>query len=389
MTQQNSPVAVLPPDGSSQHLYKLAQAYGLPQFVKDASLTDVQAVDNLGSHMFADPLRRRFPCHSAAATWISAAAFAESQDSGDSKIEHRIKQAAAYFGVLPDVENVMAKIAADNVVDEDALPDDVFAIVRQFEDGTKQRHYPLRNTAEIRKAAEYVVKHRRDLRFADRHTIASKVLEKAAEFGADIAEHRDMLEKLAARGICAKSDAIKMIDKRVRSLRGQQPKIAEQLQKLAETIDKIEDIHFAHESFVKLAEIIDDFDHQHRLVQAYGDYYEPPEDVLFAVTEKLAAEQSNALIGTVTGNYYRKDDLRNVSPGVLRDHLGDDFAETVSAGPWLNIEKFAEIVPTLPRDDAEVLDIALQDAGITPFAQSTPTQPRKKSAASGLWAAFA
>ena len=62
-------------DTNLQGLHALDVAYGLPDFVKSASIEQLRGTEQLEPHMFADVTRRRFPCHSAPATWVSAGFF--------------------------------------------------------------------------------------------------------------------------------------------------------------------------------------------------------------------------------------------------------------------------------------------------------------------------
>ena len=50
--------------------------------------------------------------------------------------------------------------------------------------------------------------------------------------------------------------------------------------------------------------------------------------------------------------------------------MGTDFADAISAGGlFVSSEKLAEIVPTLPRGDAELFDRMLNSVGIHPVAK--------------------
>jgi hypothetical protein len=129
--------------------------------------------------------------------------------------------------------------------------------------------------------------------------------------------------------------------------------------------------HFG--TLTKIAEIVDQFDREHGLHRRYDDVLQRPEDVLFAVTEKVAADLSDELVGnSMTGTYYKKADLERLPVRDLADTLGDDFVDAVtSAGAWVDTEKLAAIVPTLPLGDAELFDEVTTNAGIRPFATKT------------------
>ena len=62
-------------------------------------------------------------------------------------------------------------------------------------------------------------------------------------------------------------------------------------------------------------------------------------------------------VETTTGNVYALDDLEKLAVDDVREWLGDDFAEAVSAGGvYMDRSKLAAIVPTLDRGMAAMLD---------------------------------
>jgi hypothetical protein len=374
-------------DLNGQQLHRILSVYPLPDFVKNASQEEVCGKDDLPPHLFADMTRRRYPIHSGPATVVSSIFFNEKKAEMNPHlaqiIEEKLEKAAEYFRVTGYTRRMREKVASDTTPDQTALTDDVFAIVFEGTDGTTERHYPMRNINEVKTAAAWLVDHRADLPFEDRRQIADKVLEKAAKFGAGLPEHRHSLEKMAGLGACAGKDAAKLIRTRIYSLgHSHKPNTMQQeLEKLAQLCEKdpkrIQ--HFA--DLTKIASVIDAFDRQHGLHNKYDDVIERPEDVLFAVTEKAAAEVDDSIVGNaLTGNYYKKADLQRLPVRDLADNLGDDFATEVStADAWVDTEKLASIVPTLPLGDAELFDEVVVAAGITPFATKAASAGRSIS----------
>ena len=50
--------------------------------------------------------------------------------------------------------------------------------------------------------------------------------------------------------------------------------------------------------------------------------------------------------------------------------MGCEFSDEISAGGlYVNMDKLAELLPTLPRGDAERFDTLLSGQGIQPFAK--------------------
>jgi len=362
-------------DLNGQELHRLASVYPLPEFVKNASQRDVCGED-LAPHQFADMTQRLFPCHTKAATVVSAIFFhekkAEFNKHRAAAVEKRLLNFADYHGVTDYVNGFSEKVAeAKNYTAYD-LPDSEFAIVFDATDGTKERHYPVRNVGEVKAAADWLAKNRDDLPLADKRKIADKLLEKGAEFGANLVEHYDMLVKMAGLGSCSGKDAAAMIRTRIRSLgHTHRPnELQQELEKLAEICEKDPNaVHHFH-AMTKIAELVDAFDREHGIHRRYDDILQRPEDVLFSVTQKAAAEFEDELVGSaLTGHYYKKADLERLPVRDLADALGEDFTDEVApTGAWVDMKKLASIVPTLPKGDMEMFDEVAQAAGITPFA---------------------
>jgi len=376
-------------DLNGQELHRILSIYPLPDFVKNASRQDVCGDDTLPPHLFADITRRRYPIHSGPATVISSVFFQEKKAAMNphqaALIESKLDKAAEYFKVGGYIRRLTEKVAEAATYDETALQDGTFAIVFERADGTKERHYPMRNVPEVKTAAVWLRDHRDELPFEDRRQIANKILEKAAEFGAGLPEHRYMLEKTAGLGACSGKDAAKLIRTRIFAAGSthRPSQVQQELEKLAKLCEESPQAIHHFSSLTKIASIVDQFDHEHGLQGKYDDVIERPEDVLFAVTAKAAADVDDDIVGNVlTGNYYKKADLQTLPIRDLADNLGDDFAQEVStAGAWVDIEKLASIVPTLPLGDAELFDEVASAAGVTPFATKSASVGMSISAA--------
>lgn len=353
-------------DVSGRETHRLTALYAAPDFVKSASTERLVGDETLPRHLYADPHNKLYPCHTAAATWMSALFFADKAAHFNEKqaeaIRGKLHSSAAYFGIAGLVNDLEAKIAADNNTSVDQLPDADFAIVWEGE-GQKQRHWPLRNADEVKFAAAHFKQHRDGFTFSDRNVIANKILEKAAQYGADISPAEGSLELAAGLGACAGKVASQMLKDRVRLTQRQYGDLAAELSKLAERIDQ--NPGRVHEVGVrlKLASAVDEFDrntHLDRLYDAGG--LSRPEEVLFAVTEKVARDFMAQNVETTTGNIYDLTDLEKLAIEDVRDWMGDDFADAVSAGGvYLDRDKLAAIVPTLDRGAASTFDRLVQE----------------------------
>jgi len=366
-------------DRTGQELHRITSLYGPPEFVKHASYDSICGdPKTLPLHIYADPRARRFPCHTPASTWMSSAFFADKRACYSSRdaelVEARLQKAANYHGIAGDLAQVFEKASRYHANDKAALPDDVFAFVWKKDDGLTERHLPLRNKHEVKCAAEYIQTHRDEFTYNDRQVMAKKVLVKAAEFGADIGATSGYLEKQAGNGVCSGNAAAKLLDNRAGLTDNQAAK--QQLKAAAQLLRQNPTAAHKPQKLQKLAAFVDAFDRENGIVQDYGHSVPRPEDVLFNITEKTASHVKSAHIPLTSGNIYKIADLQDVKLNTIRDWMGTDFADEVSVGGLhVNMNKLAELLPTLPRGDAEHFDRLLSSTGITPFAKEAAHTP--------------
>lgn len=346
-------------DVAGRETHRLLTLNPAPNFVKEASGDRLTGGETLPRHLYADQRNKLYPCHTAPATWMSAVFFADKRANFEPRqaeeIAARISKAAAFFGISGLVTNLEKTAAPHNLTD---LDDDSWGIVWQDENGRTERHWPLRNAEEVKFAAAHFKKYRDEFVFDDRYMIANKILEKAAQYGADISAAEGTLELSAGLGACAAKVASQMLKDRVRLTARQHRELAGELSKIADAIDQNPERARDIGTRLKLASAVDNFDrntHLYRLYDAGG--LPRPEEVLFAVTEKVARDFTSQNVETTTGNVYALADLEKLAVDDVRAFLGDDFADAVSTGGvYMDRDKLAAVVPTLDRGMATALD---------------------------------
>jgi hypothetical protein len=361
--------------GVDQH--RLISLFPPPDFVKQASHEQLYGdTETLPPHVYAYEAKRAYPCHQKAATWMSAAFFADKRASLPADlvphIEARILKSAAYWNIKPEVEALWAKMAETQTEKQANLLDSQFALVWN-EAGRKERHYPLRNMHEVKMASDWFGKFHTEFTFADKHTIATKILMKAAEFLAPV-ENAELLHKCAGYGYCANVDAADAWAVRASLVQRRFPDHAKEAMALATNLKNTEISSRDHGVRVKMATLMDQFDRQTELHRLYDDGgLSRPEDVLFMVTEKVASDFVNSHVQTTTGAVYEKSALAALDLNMISTWLGSELAE--ACGPLeLDLEKLAAIVPTLPRPDAQMFERMALSAGV-------PVAAREKEAA--------
>ena len=366
-----------------RELYRFSTMYTFPDFVKSAE-TAVSLAVPPGTPLSAcaDPVRKQFWCHTKAACWLSHLYFhekkAEFHPKERQRIAERLASYAAQWKIKDACDAIVARWQQLHKSAEDNLPDSTFAYVWVGEDGTKVRQYPLRSAGEVKAAAEWLHQYRDDIPYKTRNTIAVKILEKAASFGANIKPHAEFLEKQAGHGVCDPDAVVSLIRNRallvppdagVQYDAEGRPSggLREHFMKMASTVKDTARIALQPDMLVKLASTLDQLDRNLGLVGKYTENIPRPEDVIFSATFNKTASELARHVATTSGKYYEKAAFKNLSLSDIGSLLGDEFVDRVK-GPLGTIdpEKMAEEVSTLPRPDAELLDGLLSENGIVP-----------------------
>lgn len=365
-------------DLSGREQYRLSQLLDAPEFVKQAEGLDLCGDDSLNVEVFADPVRRLYPCHTPAATWASTAFFLDKRASFSPRdaafVEGRLRHYANYHAINHSINQLYEKFAASKTLPEEVLNDDDYALVASGGDkhNITIRRYPMRNSAEVKAAAVYLHTHRDHFLFALRRDWADKVLQKAAAFGVDLGEHADYIERQSGNGYCTAKVASDMLKDRVNASRkgpGALSEIQGEMLKLAGMLETHPSRIHEPGMRVKLAGVVDDFDRSTGLWRQYGDKMQRVEDVLFELTAEKIASAAKEHISTTTGSLYHLADLEKLSWDQVNNYLGDDFANAVSSNGKVDIEKAAAIVPTLDRGMAQLFDQMMTAAGYEPAAK--------------------
>lgn len=354
-------------DGAGIGLHNMTKLYDVPEFVKSASAVAITGQGSeLPPNVYGDTRNLKFPCHSSPATYVSMAYFLDQEKSLGkvaSAIKSRILGAADYFGIRADVDALIEKHAGQQSHSEDDLPDSDFAMVVRFEDGTKNRSYPLRNHDEVKAAASWIEKYASDLNFHDRKVIASKILEKSAEFSVKL-PNEDTINMFAANGLVSRTKAANMLFDRAKALKTlkRDPEIQNMLAKTAQHV-----LSSSSVDLDKAASIIDGVDREYnfKLLGSASD--------LYTLSVKKASKLANDHIQLTNGSVYEKTALEAIKLDDIGDVFGASFADRVSSGGlFVDAEKLAEELATLPRNDANLFDRLVDGLGVkTAYKQAS------------------
>lgn len=367
-----NPVMDQTDDVSRQELYRLSKLYDFPDYVKQASHSQLLSPDpKIPETGFADPRGKKYCCATKAATWLSYLFFLEKQATMHPKISGWIRQRldgfSNYWGLSADVKRLEEKHAA---VNRERLTDADYLMVWRSENGDTQRQYPIRNSGELKVAADWFAANRDHFVFSDRRTMAEKLLEKANKFATVFPESlEDLLEKQAGHGSFVPREVSQLLRQRLKVARADE-QFRRPIEELADSIERSPQIASYPDKACKLASTIDSLDRALGLVSHYSPTLPRPEDVLFKISWKIARAALDDACHLTTGSVYSKAEFAKLALHDIRAAFGHQIAEEVSCGLMVDPEKMAEIATTLPRADAQLLDRVLSESGIFPMSKT-------------------
>lgn len=323
-----------------------SQLYGLPDFVKTSSVISEDDIRGLPQTAFADPLRK-LPTHTKAATWCSFL-ISSAGDIFDpsGKATLNLEKAAAWWGIGEEcrkiVENLQKQSEVAPITDAD------FAIAEEF-DGSKVRVLPMRGPGNVKQSAEDLVRSTGKYPYIWRKSAARKLLKRAEELGVAVGVAKLPLEKIAGFGYSAVSHVVHQI--RQRQYLVKDAMVRGRLQKLAEVLAPRDQLSVAE--LEKTAEAIDTLDSMSGLYNHYESVL-PPEEVCHSIALSTAQEKRAELVRLTNGVTVNLTELSSM-PAEKFAALGEDFVSAIADDNRnVDSEKAAELLPTLPADDASV-----------------------------------
>lgn len=366
-------------DVNQQQLYAFDKLCGLPEFVKGAALEEKSDIAQLPTTSFADPVRRKFPCHTKAATWLANAYFQQCRPAyrmaDRPAIQARIDKFAEHWKIASIVHGFNQnwnKIASTGTSE---MSDDMYALVMNDDAGHKVRRMPMPNAISVKMAGEYLYANRHCYTYDMRKSAATRILKKAFEIdervakgekvaGADVpgdlrfsSMTMGFLERAAGCGTTHPAWAAEKIAQRMLMLNETNP-LRIKLAELAKAVSGMKQA--SRDQFIKLAGIIDAVDRETGLAKHYLDGVELPEEIFFNVLAKEAEDIKAAFVTLQNGSVLSLEALASLPLEKISEVLGTEFADAVKdVTGHVDMAKFAEIAPTLPRDEAVLLDRAI------------------------------
>lgn len=329
-------------------------------------MKQASAVPPSESAMFCDPVSRRLPCNTKAATFLSALYFYGQLADGTTwpgplpaqHVEQRLQKAAQYFQMTDVIAELRDQINARANTPAPSLADKDFALTVKQGSETIRR-FPIINRKCVKIAAANLFRNRASYPFAWRKQAARAILERAVEYGVtDIdPDAQSYLSKAAGLFPRDPLEASRSIALRAYMYPSQ---ICEEMLKAAWVLYRSTD-GTAHST---LCDALDTADRETGLHAKYARLA-MPEDILFMtpVEAKSAAATAADVVTLANGDSYRVSDLaRTFSQwGPIFSELPSDAAS--------DSEKLASLLPQFDTEATTTLTLALKAARVPAYVQ--------------------
>ena len=357
-------------DTGLYQLHKFSKQFfdgNLPELIKECNVLEEKPNASDPLSVFGNPVDRTFPVHTKSSTYLSAL-YLLGQDQSDLTLDKeaiyaRVIKAAKYWGILPEIKALEELITTKSAAPNRELTDDDYAMVVDYGD-EKVRRFPLVSPASVKQAAADLVRDRVQYPYTWRKQAARRIL--TAAMASDMGGNDipgDQIDYLVKASGMYPADAESIaIQLAARSLAFPED-CRSTLRKVANVV-----LH-KQGNIIKLCELIDAADRDYKKYSMYRHGMAMPEEVFFTSIprpiEKSAAD--DAILELTTGKRYLHSDLKRagIEPFTV---LGPDYVNDLAANDQgdLDVEKAAEILPTMPRDEAVLVEKALNAVNVHP-----------------------
>lgn len=360
-------------DKSLQTLHTMSKQFlngELPAFVKNADVANEKPAADAPLTVYGDAVNRRFPCHTKVATWLSCLYFWGRNQSEKwasacpvDMVADRLTKAAQYWGILPDVQNLQKVITEKSASPERKLEDDDYALIVNY-GNERIRRFPIVNATTIKKAAANLYRFRMSYPYAWRKKAANKILERAMKYNAQPDPvHLDYLVKASGAYPADNAEVASKLQLRSYVFPDE---IRERMRKVADMLVKNAGVKIS-----KICELLDTVDRHYKKYAMYNapadNRLEMPEEVCYSgLSVKLA--EATPSVQLTTGSTFALEDIKKagLEPFSL---LPAEYLTSIVANDKgdLDMAKVADVLPTIPKDDAQTLERTLSAVGVKPM----------------------
>ena len=350
-------------DMTGAELIRLASLYEFPDFVKQAALDDILNPGELVPNAYADAIERKFACHTPAATWLSQLYFDNNKhklpNAKQAYIELRLRKFAEFFGIDTACEEIHEKVAMHRRPED--IPDSEYAYIWDDPEQGIQKFYPLRNSQEIKAAADWLYSVRDKMIFADRHKVATRILEKAGAAPDLSAEILEFLDRQAGNGV---PDTEKLAAAfSYRAALAKDDTARREIEKMAKLITDAPQLMSTAVDMVELTSTLENIDHTLGIRGRYFGDIERPEDIVFGHTYRKVAADVATLCPLTSGSLYEHSQFEKLSRDTIVADFGEQVARQVCRGFDVDGAAFAKFAASLPPLQARHVESMMSEIG--------------------------
>ena len=334
----------------------------MPEYVKSANVLTAEEAAGMNSDSFADPISRNFPLNTKANCWCSAVYFYGNQcnkDRTSKQAEINIQRAAEIW----DISEEIAKIKS--AFEIQTIP--VTYAMSFTHNGVTVNRCPDHTKEAATTSAQWLYDNRFNFPIEAQKAAAVRLAAKADTFKLQPAA-ATYVDKLANPEVYGNLNC-KVASAITDRLNAVNPKkwgeVENELLKVANNMASNPlDICQTGEVIATALEAVDV---KHGFNQKWGSSYQHPIDCCFRVNMLKVAADTDSIVHLTTGTPV---DLNKISNTQLEKGLkiaGDDFLSYCQTD-GLNVDrsKAAEILPTLPKPEAQRFEHAIKSAGYMP-----------------------
>lgn len=292
----------------------------VPEFVKQASYETEDGISSLPNHAFADPENRKYPIHTKADVYLSAAYFYGKTAEYDEKIENAINVSADIFGIKDDLQP-LKKTAQDYSLRSELLNRELESKTKDSISWTlesKTAYFSGNGFPQLKSASLEFSKDFGLYDFHERTEIASGLQTLAKNMGETISE----LDKFACKSKLDVGHLENQLKARAMMSIHDKSEAADFLSKIGNLADTS---YPSIEESIKMAEFINGFDLEHNLTKFYGTKLDHPHSCVF---NKDAAKHNEDTLTIKIGNVtHQWIDLKNSPQDIFEKVLGKKVEE--------------------------------------------------------------
>lgn len=349
-------------DVSKKYYNAFMRRVEMPEYVKSANVLTAEEAASMGSDSFADPVSRNFPLNTKANCWCSAVYFYGNQcnkDRTSKQAEINIQRAAEIWGISEEIAKIKSAFEIQTIP--------VTYAMSFMHNGVTVNRCPDHTKEAATTSAQWLYDNRFNFPIEAQKAAAVRLAAKADTFKLQPAA-ATYVDKLANPEVYGNLNC-KVASAITDRLNAVNPKkwgeVENELLKVANAMASNPlDVCQTGEVIATALEAVDV---KHGFNQKWGSSYQHPIDCCFRVNMLKVAADTDSIVHLTTGTPV---DLNKISNTQLEKGLkiaGDDFLSYCQTD-GLNVDrsKAAEILPTLPKPEAQRFEHAIKSAGYMP-----------------------